>query len=42
VRVDDLDAALATLEAEGVPTVYREGSLAATDPKTTLGGVHID
>jgi hypothetical protein len=37
LRVPDLDAALATLDAEGVPTVYRAGSLAATDPAATLG-----
>jgi catechol 2,3-dioxygenase-like lactoylglutathione lyase family enzyme len=37
LRVSDLDAALAALEAEGVGTVYREGSLAATDPASTLG-----
>jgi catechol 2,3-dioxygenase-like lactoylglutathione lyase family enzyme len=37
VRVPDLDAALATLEREGIPTVYRSGLLAATDPAATHG-----
>jgi catechol 2,3-dioxygenase-like lactoylglutathione lyase family enzyme len=37
LRVADLDAALAALDAEGVPTLYRAGSLAATDPASTLG-----
>jgi 4-hydroxyphenylpyruvate dioxygenase-like putative hemolysin len=37
VRVPDLDAALAALEAEGVATNYRHGALAATDPASTLG-----
>jgi hypothetical protein len=37
IRVPDLDAALATLAEEGIPTVYREGALASTDPASTLG-----
>jgi catechol 2,3-dioxygenase-like lactoylglutathione lyase family enzyme len=37
LRVADIDAALAALQAEGVSTVYREGLLAATDPASTLG-----
>ncbi|HEY2333292.1 MAG TPA: hypothetical protein VGH94_15340 [Acidimicrobiales bacterium] len=37
IRVPDLDEALAKLAAEGLPTVYREGALASTDPATTLG-----
>jgi hypothetical protein len=41
VRVPDLDTALSVLEKEGVPTTYRAGALASTDPATTLG-IHID
>jgi catechol 2,3-dioxygenase-like lactoylglutathione lyase family enzyme len=41
VRVPDLDAALSVLEKEGVPTTYRAGALASTDPAATLG-IHID
>jgi Glyoxalase/Bleomycin resistance protein/Dioxygenase superfamily len=37
VRVPDLDAALASLDAEGIGTIYRAGGLAATDPAATLG-----
>ena len=37
IRVPNLDEALAKLDAEGIPTVYREGALASTDPATTLG-----
>lgn len=37
LRVADLDAALASLDLEGVKTVYRTEGLAATDPATTLG-----
>ena len=37
VRVPDLGAALETLAADGIATIYREGSLAATDPAATLG-----
>jgi hypothetical protein len=37
LSVPDLDAALATLEAMGIPTVYRDGMLAATDPAATMG-----
>lgn len=37
MRVPDLDAALGKLEAEGIPTIHRDGGLAATDPASTLG-----
>jgi hypothetical protein len=37
VRVPDLDASLEALAADGISTTYREGSLAATDPASTLG-----
>jgi hypothetical protein len=37
VRVPGLDSALEALAADGVPTAYRYGSLAATDPAATLG-----
>jgi catechol 2,3-dioxygenase-like lactoylglutathione lyase family enzyme len=37
LRVADLDAALAALEAAGVPTVRRDSGLAATDPSATFG-----
>ena len=35
--VPDLDATLADLEGRGIPTIYRAGMLAATDPAATLG-----
>jgi catechol 2,3-dioxygenase-like lactoylglutathione lyase family enzyme len=41
LRVPDLDAALADLDREGIPTVYRHGGLAATEPASTLG-FHLD
>jgi hypothetical protein len=41
MRVPDLDAALSTLDAEGIPTMYRTGALATTDPATTFG-IQID
>jgi methylmalonyl-CoA/ethylmalonyl-CoA epimerase len=37
LRVRDLGAALQALEAAGVPTVWREDGLAATDPAATVG-----
>jgi len=37
LRVADLDAALAELDAAGIPTIHRDGNLAATDPAATLG-----
>jgi methylmalonyl-CoA/ethylmalonyl-CoA epimerase len=37
LRVPDLDATLAVLKGEGADTVYRDGSLAATDPAGTMG-----
>ncbi len=37
LSVPDLDATLADLEARGIPTIYRAGMLAATDPAATLG-----
>ncbi len=41
LRVPDLDAALAVLASEGMPTTYRHEALAATDPAATLG-IRID
>jgi hypothetical protein len=37
LRVADLDRALSGLASVGVPTVRREGDLAATDPSATFG-----
>jgi 4-hydroxyphenylpyruvate dioxygenase-like putative hemolysin len=37
LRVPDLDTALKALAEEGVPTVYRDDDLAATDPASTFG-----
>lgn len=37
MRVVDLDRALKTLDAFGVPTSRRDGDLAATDPAATFG-----
>jgi catechol 2,3-dioxygenase-like lactoylglutathione lyase family enzyme len=37
LRVADLDGALSSLASAGVPTVRREGGLAATDPSVTFG-----
>jgi catechol 2,3-dioxygenase-like lactoylglutathione lyase family enzyme len=37
LRVADLDSALSSLASVGVPTVRREGGLAATDPSATFG-----
>ncbi len=37
LRVANLDNALCALEREGVPTVRRDGGLAATDPEATFG-----
>jgi catechol 2,3-dioxygenase-like lactoylglutathione lyase family enzyme len=37
VRVADLDESLKRLEADGIKTEHRSGSLAMTDPSTTLG-----
>jgi catechol 2,3-dioxygenase-like lactoylglutathione lyase family enzyme len=37
LRVGDLDATLKALEGAGVPTVRRDGDLAATDPAATFG-----
>jgi catechol 2,3-dioxygenase-like lactoylglutathione lyase family enzyme len=37
MRVADLDDALKALDAVGVPTIRRDGDVAATDPSTTFG-----
>ena len=37
LRVPDLDTALKALDAEGVPTIEREGEFAVTDPAATFG-----